>query len=293
MKLFFISLFVFVQTVFCQSNSDKNRYAYKIISVLANDSLQGRIASSIFEQKAAQFIYNSFLKLHLKPQFQEFDYKKNDTAIAKKSKNIYCFVNHNADSTIILGAHYDHLGLGEGMSRSYGKKGIHPGADDNASGVAMLLDLAKNSNKWQSKKYNYLFVCYSAHEIGLFGSTAFATFIPNKFKKIKQVYNFDMVGRLDDNSKLVTIYGLKTLSEKQQNSFRKIRFFGKTIADLDDVILKTDASAFVKNNIPALSFTTGTHSDYHKISDTVDKINFQGLEIVENYVISVLKSLAY
>ena len=280
-----------MQIAFCQIKKDKNSYNYKIISVLASDSLQGRSSSSIFEDKAALFLNKEFVKLKLKPNFQEFNYRKNDTAVLKKSKNIYCFYNQNSDSTIVIGAHYDHLGHGEGVSRSFGKKGIHYGADDNASGVALLLNLAKNKKKWMSKKYNYLFVCYSAHEIGLFGAKAFAEFTGNQFKKIVQVYNFDMVGRLDNDSKIITIYGLKTLTKNQKNLFNNISFVGQTAANYDDTILNTDAGAFVKKGISSLSFTTGVHSDYHKISDTIDKINFNGMKIVQNYIMSVLKGL--
>ena len=287
----FLYCLFFVQSLFCQVQKDKNSYNYKIISVLASDTLQGRSSSSIFEDKAALFLTKEFVKLKLKPQFHEFNYKKSDTATIKKSKNIYCFYNQNSDSTIVLGAHYDHLGLGEGISRSFGKKGIHYGADDNASGVALLLNLAKDKKKWMSKKYNYLFVCYSAHEVGLFGSASFTEFTANQFKKIVQVYNFDMVGRLDNDSKIMTVYGLKTLTVNKKNLFKNVPFSGQIAANYDDTILNTDAGAFAQKGIASLSFTTGIHSDYHKISDTIDKINFKGMKIIQQYVLSVLKSL--
>ncbi len=280
-----------MQILFCQVKADKKDYCYKIIAVLASDSLQGRSASSIFEKKTTFFIGNEIKKMKLLPKFHEFLYQQKDSIAKKKSENVYCFVNQNSDSTIVLGTHFDHLGFGDGLSRSYGKKGIHHGADDNASGVAMVLNLAKTRKKWMSKNYNYLFVFYAAHEVGLFGSAAFSEFMGDQFKKIVQVYNFDMVGRLDDSSKIITVYGLKTLTEVQKNKFQSSTFVGKISADFDDTILNTDAGAFAKKGISSLSFTTGIHSDYHKISDTIDKINFGGMVIVEKYVLSVLKSL--
>ncbi|MCP9748233.1 M28 family peptidase [Lacihabitans sp. CS3-21] len=224
-SLSFIFLLLSNSTI-AQQSTDGNLIFYykKIIQILAHYSLNGRSASSIFEDKAAKFIYQEFEStFSAKPKIHEFTYQTDSNHF---SKNIYYFVNNHADSTILIGAHYDHIGLGENRSRSYGKKGIHNGADDNASGVALMLAIAQSLNSLSTKKYNYVFVAYSAHEIGLFGSAAFALFCRNKLPPLALVINFDMVGRFDKNARVLNIYGKKTLLQHQY-FFETTTFSGK------------------------------------------------------------------
>lgn len=272
---------------FGQNLKDTNRYAYfkEIISFLANDSLQGRAASTIYEAKTADFIFSKWKKLkRFQPQFQFFAYTRKDSTSVKKSKNVYCYIDNKASRTILIGAHYDHLGFGEGISRSYSKKGIHNGADDNASGVALLLSLAKNFKNWQSKKYNYLFVSYSAHEIGLFGSEAFSKLAQEKFKPIALAINFDMVGRLDADRKVFNVYGRNTLTSAQDQIFDKVLFDGNLMPNYSDKIYQCDLKWFAEKGISCLSFTTGIHSDYHTINDDEQWINYEGMTIIEEYL---------
>jgi Peptidase family M28 len=287
MKLFLI-LMLFISP-FLQAQTKKKLVFYKeIIKTLTSDSLQGRATNSVFENKTVNYLVTKWKNInHCQPLIQEFKFKRKNSDIEETSKNIYVYLNNQADSTIVLGAHYDHLGMGEGISRSYGKKGIHHGADDNASGVALLFGLYKDIKTFKNKKYNYVFVNYGAHEIGLFGSAAFYDYCKNNFKPIALLFNFDMVGRLDESSKIVNVYGKQTLQNK-------------TILDIlpsnlnintsnSQLILQTDAKTFVENNIKCLSFTTGIHNDYHKISDTEEKINYTGIIEIEKYVFKLLK----
>jgi Zn-dependent M28 family amino/carboxypeptidase len=292
MKPIFLTIISLITIgTFAQKAADKSsiKFYKKIVSVLANDSLQGRPTSTIYEDKSAAFIVNRFKNFkRFNPKIQSFKYTRKDSLNAKTSKNVYCYIDNKSDSTIVIGAHFDHLGLGEGISRSYGKKGIHNGADDNASGVAMVLNLARNFKNWQNKKYNYVFVCYSAHEIGLFGSAAFSKFCIDNFKPICLLINFDMVGRLETERKILTIYGKQTLRNKI-NIFDTVNYTGVLYTNDSDMISQTDAKTFVEKNIRCLSFTTGIHSDYHKISDDESLINYNGMQFIENYFLRLLK----
>lgn len=279
---------------FGQSKKDENTIIiYKdIINVLANDSLNGRAASSIFEEKSAQFILNklSNFNIRFQPQIQEFSYVRVDSSLTKKSKNLYCYIDNKANKTILIGAHYDHLGMGDGLSRNYGKKGIHNGADDNASGVALVLSLAQKFTNWENKKFNYLFVFYSAHELGLFGSAAFNAITVENFTPITLALNFDMVGRFDADQKIINIYGTNTLLNNQLQLFNALSFDGIIRTNFNDKIYQCDLKKFAEAKIPSLSFTTGIHSDYHKITDDEDQINYIGMLQIENYIIQLLKN---
>lgn len=264
-------------------------YYKSIIKVLANDSLQGRPPSSVYEKKSAQFIFTKFNSLpSFKPRFQNFVFKHLDSTHTSKSLNVYYFLNNKSDSTIIIGAHYDHLGLGGPLSRSFLKKGVHNGADDNASGIALLLGLASKYPSWKNKKYNYVFVAYSAHEIGLFGSASFEKYAAKKWKKIALVVNFDMVGRMHPEEKWLKIIGVSNLPDQklffeQQTNGLRYRF------EPDTLLNQLDTREFYKKGIPCISFTTGVHDDYHKMTDDENKINYIGIELVQQTIEAYLK----
>ena len=281
-----------VISCFGQSKKDENTIKiYKeIINVLANDSLNGRAASSLYEDKSAQFIIKKLNKFNrqFQTQIQQLNYVRVDSGSIIKSKNLYSYIDNKANNTILIGAHYDHLGMGDGLSRSYGKKGIHNGADDNASGVALVLSLAQKFTKWENKKYNYLFVFYSAHEIGLFGSAAFSKFAQDHFKPIVLALNFDMIGRLDMNQKILNIYGINTLLYNQLELINTLSFDGIIRTNFSDKIYECDLKKFAEAKIPSLSFTTGIHSDYHKITDDEDQINYFGILQIEKYILQLL-----
>ncbi len=256
------------------------KYYKKVIGTLAHDSMKGREVSSIYERKAGEFIVKELKVLKLfKPKYHDFIYQVSDTATAKTSSNIYCYLDNKADSTVLISAHYEHIGMGEKLSLAFGKKNqVHNGADDNASGVALLLSLAKSYQKWMSKKVNYVFVFYSAHEIGLFGSRAFYTFCKSTFKPICRVINFDMVGRLDlKYSAMFTLYGARTIPENVKSDLKALGLKVKLDFDKSSTIMQSDCKTFVENKIPSLSLTSGTHNDYHKPDDDVAYIRFDGI----------------
>lgn len=201
----------------------------------------------------------------------------------RNSKNIIGFINNNAPYTIVLGAHYDHLGYGEdgnSMIRT-GEKLIHNGADDNASGTAALIELAFLLKKSKSKNYNYLFTAFSAEELGLNGSKYFVENPTIPLTSINYMINMDMVGRMNDSTKAITVGGYGT-SPSWSPLFKAIENKNFTIKFDSSGTGPSDHTSFYRKDIPVLFFFTGLHTDYHKPSDDADKINYTGqLQIVK------------
>lgn len=256
------------------------------ILFLASDSMHGRAPATIDEINASNYFFSQFSASGCDTIiFQKFPFK-NDSAI-----NVIGIIENGKDSTIIFSAHYDGLGFGNGKSKDILKKGIHNGADDNASGVALLLELQKEIAKWSNEntlRYNYVFAAFSAHEAGLFGSDFFSKSKICESLKIKTVINFDMVGRLDEASKTIRVSGLETESFYQP-FFESTENFSLNFRYDDSNLLVSDLKPFVKKNIPALNITTGVHSDYHRMSDDENKINYKGMNLIFNLLNSLIK----
>ncbi len=205
--------------------------------------------------------------------------------------NIVGYINNNAAQTVIIGAHYDHLGYGEdGSSRmAESGKAIHNGADDNASGVgAMLAIAAKLKQSTSLKKYNYLFIAFSAEELGLLGSKAFVKEKDFNPRKAAYMINMDMVGRLSPDRKL-TIGGIGT-SPVWPSIIGSVGNNFKIVKDSSG-IGPSDHTSFYNDSIPVLFFFTGTHTDYHKPSDDAQKINYNGTKDIVNYVFGVVAAM--
>src|SRR5436190_16822726 len=205
--------------------------------------------------------------------------------------NVIGYLDNGAARTVVLGAHYDHLGYGEdnnSMLRT-GEKAIHNGADDNASGTAALIELARISKNAKQKNNNYLFVAYSAEELGLKGSKFFTEHPTIDFTKVNYMINMDMVGRLNDSSEVVTIGGYGTSPQwgtlidpnNKKNPF-VIRIDSSGTGP-------SDHTSFYRKDIPVLFFFTGLHSDYHKPTDDFEKINYIGETKIINYIYSVIE----
>ena len=205
----------------------------------------------------------------------------------RTAHNVVGYLNNHAATTVILGAHYDHLGYGEDGNSLDGQGKIHNGADDNASGTAALLELVNLLKNSKAKQNNYLFLSFSGEELGLFGSKYWLDH-PSIDITPDYMINMDMVGRYDSSKKL-TIGGYGT-----SPSWATI--FNSTI-DKNLIIHfdssgsgPSDHSSFYRKDIPVLFFFTNSHSDYHKATDDWDKINYEGeLEIVK-YVQQIIEA---
>lgn len=207
--------------------------------------------------------------------------------------NVLAYIDNHAAYTVVLGAHYDHLGHGEdGNSLHAAKDGsIHNGADDNASGTAALMQLAERVKADELRKYNYLFMHFSAEELGLIGSKNIVKQLGLDSSKVAYMINMDMVGRLNDSTHALTVGGIGTSPEwgKVVNLYDQ-RF--KIVVDSSGVG-PSDHSSFYYQNIPVLFFFTGTHPDYHKPSDDANKINYDGEAQIIAYMYDIIKKLDF
>lgn len=208
------------------------------------------------------------------------------SAKVRKARNVVAFINNNAPNTVILGAHYDHLGYGEDKNSLDGLNEIHNGADDNASGTAALLELARKLKQKAPPANNYLLMHFSGEELGLMGSKYWLE-NPTVSVKANYMINMDMVGRYDTARKL-TIGGYGTSPE-----------WGSTIPMLANKFSykldsagtgPSDHASFYRKDIPVLFFFTGSHPDYHKASDDWDKINYAGINDIVNLVYKIVET---
>lgn len=203
------------------------------------------------------------------------------------SKNILGFINNNAETTVILGAHYDHLGWGDGNSLYDGEPAIHNGADDNASGVAGILELARNlvADTSTGAKPNYLILAFSGEEMGLLGSSFFAENMQDLNLEPRYMINLDMVGRLEKN--YLAVSGVGT-SPVWKDLIRERGCNELKIKTSESGVGPSDHTSFYYQEIPVLHFFTGTHADYHKPSDDTEKINFEGEIQLLGFILGLL-----
>ncbi|MGE0360532.1 MAG: M20/M25/M40 family metallo-hydrolase [Vicinamibacterales bacterium] len=190
---------------------------------------------------------------------------------------------------VALGAHYDHLGRGSHGNSLAAKEDagkVHHGADDNASGTAAVLAAGRALATGQRARH-VLLAFWSAEEIGLIGSNAYVTTPPVPNDQLAAYFNFDMVGRMQDNKLTVqavgTSPGWRTLIERANVAA------GFDLVLQDDPYQPTDVASFNAAGVPSLAFFTGTHVDYHKPSDTADKINYEDLDRVVDFAVTLAR----
>lgn len=279
----------------------------KHIAVLAHDSLEGRGTGSKGEEKAANYIVSQLKQLKIVPYennnyLLDFEFKnnlnphgeenQNDDSPKRSGKNIAGFINNNANKTIVIGAHYDHLGLGHDKNSLDANPAdkIHNGADDNASGVSGVLELGRMLKEKNNQSFNYLFLFFSAEELGLIGSKKFVEQKIKEYDKIHAMINMDMIGRLNDSTKKLMVYGVGTALEFNSILDKKNNYF--TLVKDSSGVGPSDHTSFYLKNIPVLHFFSGQHADYHKPSDDAEKVNYAGEEKILNYIFEVINELA-
>ena len=304
MKRFFLSLLI--GSALLQLNAQNVSQIQKDVEFLSSDDLQGRETASPGAAMAAAYIMSRYQDLGLKAAnngsfFQEFTYrprlnphstKADTTKEGGIARNVLGMIDNGADQTIIIGAHYDHLGHGDEGSLHAAKDGqIHNGADDNASGVALLLLLAEELQEDEFKNSNFLFIAFSGEEKGLLGSNYFAKNPLIDLNKVNYMFNFDMVGRFQSDKGLAvngvgTATEWKALLEKANEEDLKLILSESGIGP-------SDHTSFYLQDLPVLHFFTGQHEDYHKPSDDADKINYEGIdqigELIDDLVEESLK----
>ena len=203
----------------------------------------------------------------------------------RNARNVVGFVDNGAALTVVIGAHLDHLGYGEdgnSMIRN-GEPAIHNGADDNASGSSSLVELSGILKKSKQRKYNFLFIAFSAEELGLNGSKYFVENPTISLSNVNYMINMDMVGRLNDSSKTMTLGGYgtspswKSMIEAAKEKELNFKYDSSGTGP-------SDHTSFYRKDIPVLFFFTGLHTDYHKPSDDAEKINYNGMVKVVRFI---------
>jgi aminopeptidase YwaD len=309
------------------------------VEVLASDKFEGRRAGEPGANAAGEYVVAEFRKLKLQPGVsangkasykQSFSYSPvrdphstpgdpTSTPASRSAKQAFNVIgilpgNDPAlkNEAIVIGAHYDHLGRGGQGSLAANSTEIHHGADDNASGTAAVIELARQFAKEKKNKRTIVFMAFSGEEDGLFGSKYYVNNPAWPLDKTVAMINLDMVGRLNENK--LNVGGIGTANELAplvQNQNAEIIGKTSTLKDANgnatatvrgaipifnlqlnqDGFGPSDHSSFYGKQIPVLFFFTGTHLDYHKPTDTNEKINYDGLERISNYVAAIARTI--
>ena len=275
---------------------DKNssRFSIPVLQVtrvVANELLKGTgetvasLENKIEEQKAGlNLTTDATLNVKVEVQLME-----------TTTQNVVAMLPGNdpvlKDQFVVIGGHYDHLGMGGpgSGSRAVDTVGVHNGADDNASGISAVIQLAEKLADEKENKRSIIFAAFGAEEMGLVGSKAFTNEPPVDLEKVDAMFNFDMVGRLDTANAL-SIGGTKTSKETEEiltdlNTVFKLAFSGEGIGP-------SDHASFYLQNIPVFFFSTGAHPDYHTPQDDADRINYEGAKAVMDYAEKVVLEVA-
>jgi hypothetical protein len=300
-----LSLLLLFLAVHQPSNSQENKLKQHI-QVLASDAMQGRLVGTFGEKMASAYIQSQFKKLKLSPlpnhSYEHdftFTYNKNPHSYETsydtiRGQNIAAYIDNGAKHTFVIGAHYDHLGHNEyNLSKDPNGKGfLHNGADDNASGVAAVIELARiYSSNNEKEAVNFIFACFSGEELGLMGSKAMAETIKNEFPNTSLMINFDMIGRMDSRNQL-NIGGIGT-SPMLNDVVKAKKPIDFTIVLDSSGVGPSDHSSFYYQDIAVLYFFTGLHTDYHKPSDDEHKINYVKMNDIIDYSKAIADTLAF
>ena len=293
------------------SSAQKQDDMRQTVEFLASQELGGRYPGTAGDTLASKFIVDKLRSLKLKPVvkgkkktafYHNFTYGKEKQIT---THNIIAVVpgkdKHLRNEYIVVGSHYDHLGMGgQGSgSRRPDTLGVHPGADDNASGDAVVLELARHFKKARSPR-SIIFMFFGAEEQGLVGSKKFLEWmkqednqrknLPNNIKGIVAMVNLDMVGRMRDHALSVsgtgTSSGFKTMAEQvaEQKNLH--------VTCVPDGYGPSDQASFVAADIPVLFLTTGGHMEYHTPADVPSTLNYDGMQETLEFTQELVTRLA-
>lgn len=278
---------------------------YAHIEVLTQKKFKGRAPGGRLNKKIIRYLRNDLKKTGVKhfndSYFQPFEVQMRTEEGSPpgpevKTWNVMGYIPGNdpqlRNEFIILGAHYDHLGMGSPSSKSETKTGLHFGADDNASGTAALLEIAEKlaANK-EVLDRSIIVVAFGAEEQGLKGSSYFINHPPVPKEQIKLMINMDMVGRLNDQ-KHIYMGGAGTFPGGMELMQKTGTALGLNPIVHAGEVGGSDHVSFYKQNISVLGLHTGGHPQYHTPEDTIDLINFAGEQSVAEYIYEVILKLA-
>ena len=306
--IFYILYFVFSPVV-----AQKQDVMKQTVEYLASQELGGRFPATVGDTLASEFIVSQLRSLKLKPivkgkktiaYFQDFTYGKTKE-LERTTHNIIAVLpgkdKQLRHEYIVVGSHYDHLGLGgqNSGSRRPDTLGVHPGADDNASGDAVVLELAKFF-KMERAKRSIIFAFFGAEEQGLIGSKNFLEWmkkddarrinLPADKKGIVAMVNLDMVGRMRDNA--MSVSGTGTSSEFKAMAEAAAEQTKLNISCTPDGYGPSDHASFVAQEIPVLFLTTGGHMEYHTPDDVPSTLNYDGMQQTLDFSKSLITQIA-
>ena len=270
------------------------------VRFLADDRLEGRRAGTPGEQCAGDYIAREFERIGLRPAGEQGYFQSLPLASALNphdaggtGRNVIAALD-GADASlkrewIVIGAHYDHLGDG-GSGSLIQERGIHNGADDNASGVAVMLRAAERLAAGPRPARSVLFIAFTGEEEGLLGSTYFVTHSTVGAAPLVGMINLDMVGRLG-RGPLIT-YGVDTADEWKGLLDPAAARAGVTLATRGEGYGPSDHTSFYVKDVPVLHFFTNTHPDYHRPTDDWQRIDGPGMDVVATLVSDVATQVA-
>jgi Tol biopolymer transport system component len=268
---------------------------------LADDALEGRLAGTAGAACAAEYIAYAFRRLGLAPGGEDGTYFQkvplqsvvNPHAPGGTGRNVLALLpgtdRSMADEYMVIGAHFDHLGMG-GMNSLAQDPGVHNGADDNASGVAALLAVAEELAVGPRPRRPVVFMAFTGEESGLLGSAHWMKNPTVPADDIVAMINMDMVGRLEENG--LVVYGTGTAEEWEGMIGPELERLGiEKSSFVPDGYGASDQTSFYTRDIPVLHLFTNTHSDYHKPSDDWHKVDVQGIHTVAHLVTSLARGV--
>ena len=276
------------------------------IEYLASDRLEGRLAGTPGNDSAAAYLARRYKDLRLSAftagYLQPFDARSAEDAHMgrtdpRHTENVVAVLRGQdpvlRDEYVVIGAHFDHLGRSSTFAQDpEAKDAIRNGADDNASGTAAVLELARLLAAKPPRR-SVIFVNFSGEELGLLGSQWFVGHSPVPFERVKAMINFDMVGRLR-NDKLI-VYGTSTATELKalvDSVNAASNPAPLKVSGVGDGYGPSDQTSFYAKDIPVLHFFTDLHEDYHRATDDADKINAAGEARVVDLALGVVRAIA-
>jgi Tol biopolymer transport system component len=270
-------------------------------SYLADDALEGRLAGSEGAACAAEYLGYAFRRLGLAPGGEEGSYFQevplesvvNPHAPGGTGRNVIGILpgtdRSMADEYLVIGAHFDHLGMG-GMGSLAEEPAIHNGADDNASGVAAMLAVVERLAVGPRPARPIVFMAFTGEESGLLGSSHWIKEPTVPLGDVVAMINMDMVGRLSENG--LVVYGTGTAAEWEDMVGPELGRLGITkFSYIPDGYGASDQTAFYMRDIPVLHLFTNTHGDYHKPSDDWDRIDAEGIRTISDLVVTLARDV--
>ena len=274
------------------------------VRYLADDLLEGRAVATRGERCAGDYIAARFQELGLQPAgengswFQSWTVNSDDPhggAVRGEARNVVAILPGSAPhrtQSLVIGAHYDHLGLGGFGSLSPDATGsVHNGADDNASGTAVLLEAARALASGPPLAQDVLFIAFTGEERGLWGSAHYVNSPLLPLEGTVAMLNLDMVGRVSNGA--LTVLGTGTAEEWEAILERANATIGDPL-DLrfnSDGFGASDHTSFYARGIPVLHFFSNTHPEYHRVEDDWELVNAEGMVRVTDLVTAVVRDV--